>query len=158
MPIQFLKGDATQPAGDGQQVIVHVCNDLGRWGRGFVLALSQRWAEPEQTYKEAFKTEPKPSLGDVQFVSVSDSITVANLIGQHGIRSPRNKNAPAPIRYEAIETGLSTIGSYALKLGASIHMPRIGCGLAGGHWEEIEPIIELTLVNKGVSVFVYSII
>ena len=25
-------------------------------------------------------------------------------------------------------------------LSASVHMPRIGCGLAGGKWEEIEPI------------------
>jgi hypothetical protein len=41
-------GDATAPAGSGPRVIVHVCNDVGKWGRGFVLALSRKWAEPER--------------------------------------------------------------------------------------------------------------
>jgi hypothetical protein len=40
---------------------------------------------------------------------------------------------------------------------ASVHMPRIGCGLAGGKWEEIEPIIERTLVAKGMTVVVYDL-
>jgi hypothetical protein len=38
-----------------------------------------------------------------------------------------------------------------------VHMPRIGCGLAGGQWEEIEPIIETTLGAKGVAVTVYDL-
>lgn len=44
----------------------------------------------------------------------------------------------------------------ALKLKASIHMPRIGCGLAGGKWEEIEIIIERTLIKNNVEVYVYD--
>jgi hypothetical protein len=35
-------------------------------------------------------------------------------------------------------------------------MPRIGCGLAGGKWEEIEPIIKETLVKAGLSITVYD--
>jgi hypothetical protein len=35
-------------------------------------------------------------------------------------------------------------------------MPRIGCGLAGGKWELIEPIIVRTLVARGVPVTVYD--
>jgi hypothetical protein len=35
-------------------------------------------------------------------------------------------------------------------------MPRIGCGLAGGKWEEIEPIIERTLIEADVKVTVYD--
>lgn len=156
MTTQYLKGDATSPVGDDHRVIVHVCNDLGKWGKGFVLAISKRWSKPEQIYKDSFKTEPKPSLGDVQFVQVDESLTVANIIGQHGIRSPRNKTAPAPIRYAAVEKGLAAIATHALEIGASVHMPRIGCGLAGGNWDEIEPIIERTLIAKGISVFVYD--
>jgi hypothetical protein len=36
-------------------------------------------------------------------------------------------------------------------------MPRIGCGLAGGQWSEIEPIIERTLLAAGVEVYVYDL-
>lgn len=156
MSIQYLKGDATNPIGDDHRVIVHVCNDLGKWGKGFVLAISKRWKEPEQFYKNSFQSEDKPQLGYVQFIPVSDSLTVANVIGQHGVRSPRNKTAPPPIRYEAIREGLMLVAEYSKKHDASVHMPRIGCGLAGGKWEEIEPIIIDTLTNLGIQTTVYD--
>jgi hypothetical protein len=35
-------------------------------------------------------------------------------------------------------------------------MPRIGCGLAGGNWSEIEPLIEQFLCGPGVAVSVYD--
>jgi hypothetical protein len=35
-------------------------------------------------------------------------------------------------------------------------MPRIGCGLAGGRWECVEPLIEARLVAAGVPVTVYD--
>lgn len=46
--IKYLKGDATQPLVSGNKIIVHVCNDIGAWGKGFVLAISKRWAQPEK--------------------------------------------------------------------------------------------------------------
>ncbi len=36
--ITYLTGDATQPQSAGPKLIVHVCNDIGGWGRGFVVA------------------------------------------------------------------------------------------------------------------------
>jgi len=45
-PIAYVMGDATAPKADGPKIIVHVCNDVGAWGRGFVVALSRRWPEP----------------------------------------------------------------------------------------------------------------
>ena len=43
-----------------------------------------------------------------------------------------------------------------MTLGASVHMPRIGCGLAGGKWERIEPLIERTLLARAVPTTVYD--
>ncbi len=40
--IRYVTGDATRPVGDGDKIIVHVCNDIGGLGRGFVAALSKR--------------------------------------------------------------------------------------------------------------------
>lgn len=42
----YLTGDATAPGGTGTRIIAHVCNDIGHWGKGFVLAISKRWPEP----------------------------------------------------------------------------------------------------------------
>ena len=77
-------------------------------------------------------------VGQVQFVPVSDGIVVANLIGQHGLRS---RDSAAPVCYDGIRTGLNRVAVQALANRASVHMPRIGCGLAGGRWSEIELIV-----------------
>ncbi len=44
----------------------------------------------------------------------------------------------------------------AVELGASVHMPRIGCGLAGGRWPRVEPLIVERLVRRGIEVTVYD--
>jgi hypothetical protein len=35
-------------------------------------------------------------------------------------------------------------------------MPRIGCGLAGGRWERVEPIIAGTLLRQEIDTTVYD--
>jgi hypothetical protein len=35
-------------------------------------------------------------------------------------------------------------------------MPRIGCGLAGGKWSRVEPLITERLVRRGIAVTVYD--
>ncbi len=42
-------------------------------------------------------------------------------------------------------------------LGASVHMPRVGCGLAGGRWEEVEPILFEELTSQGVGATVQDV-
>ena len=154
--IRYREGDATQPAGEGPRIIVHVCNDRGGWGRGFVLAISKRWPEPERSYRAWHKGSGDGpfELGAVQFVEVEPSLWVANLIGQHGIR--RSKGLPS-VRYEAIRAGLERVRGFALEHSASVHMPRIGCGLAGGNWSELEPILLGALSSKGVDATVYDL-
>jgi len=154
MAIEYVVGDATRPRGEGPKIIVHVCNDRGGWGKGFVLALSRRWREPEQRYRAWAKGggDVPFELGQVEHVEVEAELWVANLIGQAGYRS---SGGVPPVRYEAIREGLQTVARVAGELGATVHMPRIGCGLAGGSWEKMEPIIEGAL--EGVSVTVYDL-
>jgi O-acetyl-ADP-ribose deacetylase (regulator of RNase III) len=65
------------------------------------------------------------------------------------------RSGPA-IRYEAVERCLQVVADHAIRLGASVHMPRIGCGLAGGKWELIEPIIIRTLCERSIVTTVYD--
>lgn len=160
--ITYQTGDASRPEAPGAKLIVHVCNDVGAWGRGFVLGLSNRWPDPEREYFGWFhggRSLPF-ALGQVQFVPVTPEITVANLIGQHGIRSSTagpSSEEPPPVRYDAIRTGLRRVAAFAQENQASIHLPRIGCGLAGGRWEEIEPILHEELCAHDLAVTVYDL-
>lgn len=152
--IKYRKGDATAPEEIGNKIIVHVCNDVGGWGKGFVVAISKRWSEPEKEYRSWYKSQNQFGLGEVQFVQVEDHLWIANVIGQHKINKDENGNPP--IRYNAIADGLKKVGDFAEEIQASIHMPRIGCGLAGGTWDKIEPVIEGNLTDRQISVTVYD--
>lgn len=153
--IRYVQGDATSPQAKGPKIIAHICNDLGGWGKGFVVAISRRWPEPERQYRawHRARADNDFGLGAVQIVQVKPDTWVANMIGQHGIRS--GSNGP-PIRYEAVATSLAALAGHAQQLGASVHMPRIGCGLAGGKWEHIEPLIVETLCGRGIATTVYD--
>ena len=157
IPIHYTAGDATQPQSSGSVIIAHICNDIGGWGAGFVLALSKRWPQPEEQYRQwhrdGMAALPPFALGEVQFVRVSQTTVIANMVGQHGIRG---RGKLPPIRYEAVDRALGRVGEEALLKGASVHMPRIGCGLAGGSWEHIEPLIIARLSNRGVAVSIYD--
>ena len=153
--ILYVRGDATVPSVKGVKVIAHVCNDIGGWGKGFVLALSRRWPEPERSYRTWHRERAANDfgLGAVQLVQVERYVWVANMIGQRGIRTG---SKGVPVRYEAIDEALGRLADEAAELDASVHMPRIGCGLAGGKWSRIEPLVTERLVNKGVAVTVYD--
>lgn len=150
--IEYRTGDAANPWGDGVLVIAHVCNNKGGWGAGFTGQLSKRWTSPETAYRSqveggAFLLR----LGDVQAVQVNDLLWVANMVAQDGYRTPAN---PKPINYEALEDCLTHLGNlFEPKVG--FHMPRIGCGLGGGTWPEVERIINKILPER--HVFVYDL-
>lgn len=150
MKIKYIKGDATKPIGEGNKIIPHICNNINKWGKGFVLAVSNRWLEPEKDFKSMPIAERY--LGNVRHIKVEHNIWIANMIAQNGIMTVGNK---PPIRYDALRECLKTVRETAVVLGASIHMPRIGAGLAGGSWTIIESIIEEELFD--LEVFVYDL-
>jgi O-acetyl-ADP-ribose deacetylase (regulator of RNase III) len=133
-----------------------VCNDVGGWGAGFVLALSRRWEEPERAYRRWHREHPADfALGEIHLIEVEAQLWVANLLGQRDVR--RGPNGEPPVRYDAIRSGLERVARFALDEGATVHMPRIGAGLAGGSWPVIEAIVVETLVDAGIDVTVYDL-
>lgn len=162
MNVKYLIGDATRPEGSGLKIITHCCNNIGAWGAGFVVALSKRWGRPEAEYKRWFAEHGNEKfaamLGATQLVPVMHNVWVANIIGQDGIRP--SKDGTPPIRYEALTYGFNIIGKFAVEhpeREVSVHMPRIGCGLAGGNWDQIEPLLEECFLARKVAVTVYDL-
>lgn len=166
--IKYIKGDATQPGGPGTKIVCHVTNNVGGWGSGFVVALSKAFGSgrgtPEDAYREwhsqgedynevAQRCVPF-ELGNVQFVWVDEGIVVANMIAQENTISLDPEGGP-PIRYESLALCLAKVGDYVDIYGGSVHMPRIGCGLAGGTWDRVGPIVEDAL--EGIAVTVYDL-
>lgn len=154
--ITYLIGDATHPIGDGHKVIAHVCNDLGGWGAGFVLALDKVSFNPHRSYVHWAREGYDFELGAVQYVPIFstttvDNITVANMVAQRGYKGPDN---PRPLSYSALVRCLIKVGHWAKLHDASVHMPRIGCGLGGGDWNIVSKQIEAVI---HVPTFVYDL-
>jgi len=149
--IRYVTGDATNPLAPGQKILPHVCNNIGKWGRGYVMAISAKWPAVRDAYLEWYKRK-EFGLGKVLYVQVTPHITIANMVAQAGIKT--GSKGP-PIRYDALEECLTDVAKTAdawtrhpsiwspghnMMPAASLHMPKIGTGLAGGSWTSIEPI------------------
>jgi O-acetyl-ADP-ribose deacetylase (regulator of RNase III) len=88
----------------------------------------------------------------VNLVRVERAILVANMVAQRDMRA---QDGVLPILYDALLECLKQLGFHAHQLRASVHMPRIGRGLAGGEWEKVEPLISETLL--GTQIFGYDL-
>lgn len=150
--IHYKTGDATRPD-ESPAVLVHCCNNIGRWGSGFVLAIDDTFG---RHVGNKYRRSDYESLGKIQPIRVaapdSNVDFVINLIGQAGVRSHSN---PYPVQYDAIREGLARLDEL-LNIAAVHHkvvMPRIGCGLAGGRWRDVEWIINATMPNRDVYVY-----
>ncbi len=153
--IDYHEGDATKPGGSGEKIIAHIVNDkTANWGGGgFAVSLKKRYPLSQKKFKEWVSFEDGSlDLGRSHFVTLEGGLHAFSMIAQHGYGRSTNPL----IRYRALETCLTNLKFRAEKLGASIHMPRIGVGNAGGDWCVIEEIINDTLVNNGIKVNVYD--
>lgn len=158
--ITYHSGDATEPDVGGQVAIVHVCNDVGVYAKGFAAAVAKRYPRAQERYLGWANGDPgtarRFALGAIQWVGVGHDLGrsnawwdrwVVNMVAQHGLRSKSN---PHPLDLDALEVCL---GQLAVEARGPIVMPEIGCGLAGGTWDEVEPVIERTLGGHDVHVY-----
>lgn len=150
--ITYKKGNAAEPK-EGV-CIVHICNDVGAWGAGFVMAISQHFGpEPKRYYQRFIRARLNKGhsrLGHLQLVANPrvPKCYVANIIAQKGVVSLGDK-----IDYQSLERGLEGVAEFCKRNNLTVHMPRIGCGLAGSDWSKIGPRVATLAESCPVVVF-----
>lgn len=149
--INYRKGDATDPVKSSDhpeiRVILHICNDLDRWGKGFVLALSKKWPQSKEVYHQSSK-----ELGSCSLFQAEPGLYICNMIAQHGIRVA---DGVPPVRYDALRSCLKVLAGWAKSLPTPVtfHGPRMGAGLAGGEWSQIETLLLEELAGYSISIY-----
>ncbi len=154
MNITYIKGDLFEmmnACSSSNHLIIHICNDIGKWGKGFVLAISKKWKRPQIEYLALTEY----IMGNVQFIKVESNISVANIIAQKGINSMHGTPI-CRVDYDVLKNCLRSVNQYATTYKCHIHMPLIGCGLAGGQWSIVSEIIKQTF-DPSVAIYVYSL-
>jgi O-acetyl-ADP-ribose deacetylase (regulator of RNase III) len=79
-------------------------------------------------------------------------LIVASMVAQAGF----GESAEQRLKYSALAECLDSLARRAASSGASVHMPRIGAGQAGGIWRLVADEIDAALCRRGVSVVVYT--
>lgn len=151
----FVRGDASEPIGADMKLLLQLVNDQAMiWGGGFAKQARKKWPRAQAQYREWAFGRGNLRLGNIHAAQVREDITLVSLICQHGF----GKSTKGPrLRYGSLCTALSRVAEMALEMNASVHMPRIGTGDAGGSWKIIEGMIRELLNSRGVDVTVYDL-
>jgi O-acetyl-ADP-ribose deacetylase (regulator of RNase III) len=154
--LELLFGNAFEPRGTDNKILVHIVNDkTPSWGGGgFASALRREWPEVQDDFRNwASLHRSALKLGNVRLCKVRDELTIASVVAQHGY-GPSEKPR---IRYTALRDGLRSVAKAAEVRNASVHMPRIGVGQAGGSWDIVSDVVQETLIDEGHRVTVYDL-
>lgn len=155
--ITYVEGDATVPHAGMQRnkLICHIVNNRGKWGSGFVVPLGEKYPQAQRAYREWATGEFHSSftahaygslqLGVVQSVIVRTDLMVVNMCAQDGLPT---RERPRVVNYDALSKCFDATRRIASYYGASIHMPRIGCGRGGGRWEEVLEVLSVPTVGQ----------
>ena len=144
-----FKSDLFMACGD---VLIHGCNCHNTMGAGVALYVKRNYPEAYEEDKRTIRGD-KDKLGNYTYVDTTHffygtPITIVNAYTQYGFADFKN---PVAVDYGAIESVMKQIN--VLYKGKKIIMPRIGCGLAGGDWEEVKKIIDECLTDCDVEVY-----
>ena len=155
--ITYLNGDALDPLTAGPAIIAHVVNDAtANWGgRGFAQAVRERMPIVQDEFRQWVRLHKTLfRLGESRSCRVSPGLWVFSMICQEGY----GPSVTTRLRYGPLQACLIRLAEFALANEATVHMPRIGAGLAGGSWPIIEELIGQEVCSRGVSVTVYELI
>ena len=160
--IKYIKGDVTNPVGEGRKVIAHCVNNINVMGAGVAKAIYTKWPIVKEAYHHSFELV-EPVLGEAIFIKVEEDVTVSNIFGQDGVGL--DIDGFPPVRYWALEQGLNTTGHHCTAhidawnkyhTKTSLHTVCIGCGLAGGSWSVVEQIL-LRSIPQEIEIYVYDL-
>jgi O-acetyl-ADP-ribose deacetylase (regulator of RNase III) len=140
--LTYKQGDVTRAS---EQVIAHGVNCRGYFGSGVAGAIKKRYPYVSDQYLSL----DHHILGTCQFVEYQDQIWV-NAHTQQDIGRDGGQYADL----EAVGECLYEISEYMDKHElTSIAMPRIGCGLGGLKWSDVEVLVDGILGDYEVSIY-----
>lgn len=152
--LKIVAGNALSPRGGGPQIIAHVVNDRSlTWGGGFAKQVAIHYSEAQLDFRQWCHVPGHHKLGKTHFYGDPKHVEIASMVAQQGFGASETPR----IRYPALETCLAAVRARARAHGASVHIPRIGCGQAGGKWEVVQELIESEMVDHDVAVTVYDL-
>lgn len=140
--MKHIIGNVLNPVDANEFVIAHVCNDQGVMGGGVAKAIALLWPEVAQEYA-AFVRQHRQQA--VRVLGMTTYTTVHLPDGRRGVVANMICQTlhlhRFPLHMPYLEDCLESVKNFAFGRSITVHVPRIGCGLARGHWEDISQLI-----------------
>lgn len=154
-PLAAVYGDVLQPVAEGMKTVVFLVNDQSKaWGGGVAREAARKYPHAQVEFSAWFSGIPKDErLGKVFYSRAAADITIAAIVAQSGV----GPSTQSRLRYTALERAFQDLYLNSKEAHASIHMPRLGTGAAGGSWPAIEDLVRQTLVRNDVAVTIYDL-
>lgn len=126
-------------------IIGHQCNCRGVMGSGVALAIKNRWPKAYDDYRTAYHRQ-ELVLGRAihSYVDFEKPLVVSHLCGQN-LFGKKGLYTDYTALYKALEAMKNMQWAYqnVYSRELQLYLPYgIGCGLAGGDWKIVEPMIE----------------
>ncbi len=149
MDIKIYNGDITKCNAD---IIAHQVNCKFVMGGGVALALRKRWPIVYKNYialGEECNKSSEEWLGTCQIVKIDQNRYVANLFGQDDLGYEK-----CYTNYAALETALKELLFHVeyMELKTIAFPWLMSCGLAGGDWSIVKPLIEKTFEDSDIEI------
>lgn len=142
--MKYQEGNLIELAKNGKfDVIVHGCNCFCTMGAGIAKSLRDEWPDVYKADLLTVKGEIS-KLGTIStaLIKLPSGINFA-VINAYTQFTFWEKN---PIHYESLFKCFQKIKEFFS--GSRIAYPLIGCGLAGGNWNVVEPLIDQALEGE----------
>ena len=145
--IQEVKGNLLEsPA----KIRCHQVNCRGVMGAGLAKQVKVKYPEVFEQYKALCDQFGSSLLGHTQFVVCHDGTIMANLFAQDGYGTDKPQNSMT-----AMEDCLSQVAAFAFRVDKMPAFPKLmGCGLAGGNWDDVTKLIEHYFNFKGAGCYI----
>jgi O-acetyl-ADP-ribose deacetylase (regulator of RNase III) len=148
MTIELINGNVLDVFADRKiNFLAHCCNMQNVMGAGIAKYI-------KRLYPEAYEADTKwflnknPDFSHMSMAKIGVNRYVANIYGQRYYGTENRQ-----LNYAYLKLGLSQLARVT-DGGDCIGLPYgMGCGLAGGDWDIVQPIIEEVFINHNVKIY-----
>jgi O-acetyl-ADP-ribose deacetylase (regulator of RNase III) len=142
-----IKGDLLKLFKEGEfDVIIHGCNCFNVMGAGIAKQIAEKYPKASLADKETLMGDAKKLSNWSTYILPNNQIII-NLYTQY--LPGKNLNE------WALFLGFEKLLNYLLPIGKRIGIPAIGCGIAGGDWNKIFPVLTEIAKKAGHDLITY---
>lgn len=143
-------------------VIGHQVNTIGVMGAGLALQIRRKWPNVFKEYNKysaKFESHPDILLGTILITDTDNTSVIGEVCNMFAQNMFINKSNPVATNYNALESCLYHLSKYCRDNNfKSVGLPyNLGCGLAGGDWNVVYPMIEKAFEDYEGTVEIWNI-